>query len=200
MGRAHRVGGGGPRHGEAAPAAAALAGTELDAFHAPSRGRAAPPRARRPRHGVDERGHGRLDHGREPDAELQGCGADARIQENARARSCGALRGGGPPSVEVPPDLRLPARVHREHRAFGVPDDPCRDRSGEHLLAIHAGVGPHDDQVDTARPGELDDRDLGLPRDLEITNSKDLAMLELWDDRCVQLIPNTGRRADGGEG
>ncbi len=33
--------------------------------------------------------------------------------------------------------------------------------------------------------------------DLEVTNVKDFAMIELWDDRAVQVIPNTGRRADG---
>lgn len=27
---------------------------------------------------------------------------------------------------------------------------------------------------------------------LEITNVKDFGMIELWDDRCVQVIPNTG--------
>ena len=32
----------------------------------------------------------------------------------------------------------------------------------------------------------------GLP-ELEITNAKDMDMIELWDDRCVQVIPNTGR-------
>jgi len=32
----------------------------------------------------------------------------------------------------------------------------------------------------------------GLP-DLEVTNTKDLNMVELWDDRCVQVIPNSGR-------
>ena len=32
----------------------------------------------------------------------------------------------------------------------------------------------------------------GLP-DLEITNAKDMDMIELWDDRCVQVVPNTGR-------
>lgn len=32
----------------------------------------------------------------------------------------------------------------------------------------------------------------GLP-DLEITNVKDFGMLELWDDRCVQVEPNTGK-------
>ncbi len=36
----------------------------------------------------------------------------------------------------------------------------------------------------------------GLPRELEITCEKDFGMTELWDDRAVQVIPNTGRRAD----
>lgn len=27
---------------------------------------------------------------------------------------------------------------------------------------------------------------------LEITNMKDFGMVELWDDRCVQVTPNTG--------
>lgn len=28
---------------------------------------------------------------------------------------------------------------------------------------------------------------------LPITNVKDYSMLQLWDDRCVQVIPNTGK-------
>jgi hypothetical protein len=36
-----------------------------------------------------------------------------------------------------------------------------------------------------------------LGRTLEVTAIKDYGMLQLWDDRCVQVIPNTGRRADG---
>jgi hypothetical protein len=32
----------------------------------------------------------------------------------------------------------------------------------------------------------------GLP-ELEITNVKDFAMVELWDDRAVQVVQNTGR-------
>ena len=32
---------------------------------------------------------------------------------------------------------------------------------------------------------------------LEVTNIKDYGMVELWDDRAVQLIPNTGERVDG---
>lgn len=35
-----------------------------------------------------------------------------------------------------------------------------------------------------------------LPR-LQITNVKDYRMIELWDDRAVQVVPNTGMRADG---
>jgi len=36
-----------------------------------------------------------------------------------------------------------------------------------------------------------------LGRPLPITHEKDHMMVELWDDRCVQVIPNTGVRADG---
>lgn len=32
---------------------------------------------------------------------------------------------------------------------------------------------------------------VGLPR-LEVTATKDYSMVELWDDRAVQVIPNTG--------
>jgi len=32
---------------------------------------------------------------------------------------------------------------------------------------------------------------------LHVTNVKDFAMVELWDDRAVQIIPNTGIRVDG---
>jgi hypothetical protein len=32
---------------------------------------------------------------------------------------------------------------------------------------------------------------------LPITCVKDYGLIELWDDRAVQVIPNTGRRADG---
>lgn len=32
---------------------------------------------------------------------------------------------------------------------------------------------------------------------LPITNVKDQYMLETWDDQVVQVIPNTGERADG---
>lgn len=34
---------------------------------------------------------------------------------------------------------------------------------------------------------------------LVVTNVKDFAMIEHWDDRVVQVIPNTGVRADGAD-
>ena len=39
-----------------------------------------------------------------------------------------------------------------------------------------------------------------IGRTLPITCTKDYGMVELWDDRAVQVIPNTGIRADGAEG
>lgn len=36
-----------------------------------------------------------------------------------------------------------------------------------------------------------------IGRALEITCTKDYSMIELWDDRCVQIEINTGRRMDG---
>lgn len=32
---------------------------------------------------------------------------------------------------------------------------------------------------------------------LEVTNLKDYGMVELWDDRCVRVVPNTGERCCG---
>lgn len=36
----------------------------------------------------------------------------------------------------------------------------------------------------------------GLPR-LVVTCHKDYGMIELWDDRCVRVVPNTGERCCG---
>lgn len=33
--------------------------------------------------------------------------------------------------------------------------------------------------------------------ELEVTAIKDFEMIELWDDRAIQVIPNTGKRVDG---
>ncbi len=34
---------------------------------------------------------------------------------------------------------------------------------------------------------------------IPVTHTKNFGMFELWDDRAVQIIPNTGERADGRE-
>lgn len=38
-----------------------------------------------------------------------------------------------------------------------------------------------------------------LGQAIPVTNAKDFDMCELWDDRCIQVEKNTGRRIDGGE-
>lgn len=71
----------------------------------------------------------------------------------------------------------------------------------------------YDVRIFTARvyPGGIDDqRDISavtkaiqdwcskhIGQVLPITCTKDYGMVELWDDRAVQVIPNTGLRADG---
>ena len=36
-----------------------------------------------------------------------------------------------------------------------------------------------------------------IGQELEVTCVKDYGMVELWDDRAVQVVPNAGVRADG---
>jgi hypothetical protein len=38
-----------------------------------------------------------------------------------------------------------------------------------------------------------------LGRVLPVTNIKDFGMIELWDDRAIQVVPNHGYRVDGKE-
>jgi hypothetical protein len=39
--------------------------------------------------------------------------------------------------------------------------------------------------------------ELHFGKRLPVTATKDFGMIELWDDRCVQIVQNTGIRADG---
>lgn len=73
---------------------------------------------------------------------------------------------------------------------------------GKDVRIFTARVSPYSiklngsDLVSTLRPIQYWCKDnLGVV--LAVTHEKDLAMVELWDDRCVQVIPNTGERADG---
>ena len=76
-------------------------------------------------------------------------------------------------------------RLHRHHSSFsgvetslgldfGDPATISRLERCLHLPNANRGLEKHD-----------------LPQ-LEITNAKDMDMIELWDDRCVQVIANTG--------
>lgn len=55
----------------------------------------------------------------------------------------------------------------------------CNDPEGKIALVIQGWCKEHLGQV------------------LPVTNKKDYQMVELWDDRCVQVTPNLGTRADG---
>lgn len=50
----------------------------------------------------------------------------------------------------------------------------------------------YEDRCDAARHiGDWTEKHLGVR--LQATCEKDFAMIELWDDRCVAVEPNTGR-------
>lgn len=52
----------------------------------------------------------------------------------------------------------------------------------------------HDVEAVCKAIGDYTEKHVG--QRLEVTNKKDFAVIELWDDRAVQVIPNTGLRAD----
>jgi hypothetical protein len=67
-----------------------------------------------------------------------------------------------------------------------------------------------DVRIFTARVANADDKEAvtqaikmwcvtHIGKALPVTCKKDHKMIELWDDRAVQVIPNTGERADGKE-
>ena len=63
------------------------------------------------------------------------------------------------------------------------------------ILTARVASGKEDTEVARKAIEEFLEEQFGQV--LEITNEKDHKMLELWDDRVVQVIPNTGERADG---
>lgn len=90
---------------------------------------------------------------------------------------------------------------------IGEPIEPMVRKVKELLAANHdvriftARVYDDNGKRDTRRVREVITewciRHIGCS--LEITNVKDFAMTVLYDDRAIQIIPNTGRRADGQE-
>jgi len=51
--------------------------------------------------------------------------------------------------------------------------------------------------VDAIRTAIQDWTEKHFGHRFEVTNQKDFGMIELWDDRAIQVEANTGRRADG---
>jgi hypothetical protein len=53
--------------------------------------------------------------------------------------------------------------------------------------------------VDAIRKGIQDWTEKHFGVRLEVVCEKDYGMIELWDDRAVQVVPNTGKRVDGAD-
>ena len=70
---------------------------------------------------------------------------------------------------------------------------------GKTVKILTARVGPADDgRSPTETIRVIEEWCLKhIGQVLPITCAKDFALIELWDDRAVQVIPNTGERADG---
>ena len=69
--------------------------------------------------------------------------------------------------------------------------------AGRDIRIFTARVGPQPgDEADRSRVAITAWCIEHLGRPLPVTATKDYQMIELWDDRCVQLITNTGMRVD----
>lgn len=84
----------------------------------------------------------------------------------------------------------------RGERHIGNPVPKMVDR-----VRIWLTQGKYDVRIFTARVSDGDPEVIKVIQDwtekhlgvrLPVTNVKDYAMVELWDDRAVQVIPNTG--------
>jgi hypothetical protein len=69
---------------------------------------------------------------------------------------------------------------------------------GKEVRIMTARVSPDTPDHDIARKAIRAYLDEHLPGyDVPVTHEKDFLMEELWDDRAVQVKPNTGERVDG---
>ncbi len=58
---------------------------------------------------------------------------------------------------------------------------------------VSGGLAPHTSEEQRATRDTIDEWSLEhVGKILPVTNEKDYAMVELWDDRAIQVIPNTG--------
>lgn len=71
---------------------------------------------------------------------------------------------------------------------------------GKNVRIVTARVSPENGpEAHTAREAIQYWIEWHLGQKLQITYEKDLNMLELWDDRAIQVVKNTGERVDGKE-
>lgn len=85
---------------------------------------------------------------------------------------------------------------------IGEPIKPMLERvknwlaEGREVRIMTARVGPQGPKaivsVEAMREDVEDWCEKHIGTRLQVTNEKDYAMLELWDDRCVQVVKNTG--------
>jgi hypothetical protein len=70
--------------------------------------------------------------------------------------------------------------------------------AGKEVRIMTARVSPKTPDNDVARKAIEAWLEEHLPGyDVAVTHEKDYLMEELWDDRAVQVVPNTGERVDG---
>ena len=70
---------------------------------------------------------------------------------------------------------------------------------GKNIKIMTARVNPNKDDAEFCKKIIEEWCMKHIGKILPITHEKDLYMIELWDDRVVQVIPNTGERADGND-
>ena len=89
------------------------------------------------------------------------------------------------------------ARRVREWLAAGKEVRIMTARVGPPTVSIVTGVQYTEEDIALQRKLIQDWTEFHFGVRLQVTASKDFAMAELWDDRAVQIIENTGMRADG---
>jgi hypothetical protein len=95
---------------------------------------------------------------------------------------------------------------YKGHLVFGDPIPKMLERvkrwvaNGEEVRIFTARVAPQAEpdgtprDVEAIRKGIEDWTEKHVGKRLQVTNIKDHKMFELWDDRAVQVVPNTGER------
>jgi len=68
---------------------------------------------------------------------------------------------------------------------------------GEEVRIFTARVNPKDKDCEKSRKAIQDWTMKHLERKLKVTHEKDKEMIDMWDDRAVQIVPNKGTRSDG---